>query len=111
MHIILTGTKVFSPFHSDQNRSGAHPASYAMATGALFPVVKKPGRKGYPSPQSSAEVKDGRAILRSPICLYVLVFNELIVGTVLSLHFTAHKIIIDKQNCLDINMDLHILFK
>jgi hypothetical protein len=42
----------FSLLHVVQTDSGAHPASYAMGTGAL-----SPGREADHSPQTSAEVK------------------------------------------------------
>jgi hypothetical protein len=37
--------------------SGVHPTSYTMGTGSFFPGVKRPGREGYHSPPTSAEVK------------------------------------------------------
>jgi hypothetical protein len=37
---IFGRVKVFSPLHSVQTVSGAHPASYPMGTGASFPGVK-----------------------------------------------------------------------
>ena len=53
-----------------QTRSGAHPAFYSVATGALSPGVKRPGRKVDYSPPSSAEVKNEWSYTSAPsICL------------------------------------------
>jgi hypothetical protein len=43
-----------SLLHSIQSGSGAHPASYAMATGGSFPNVKRPRREADHSPPSTA---------------------------------------------------------
>jgi hypothetical protein len=43
--------------------SGAHPASYRVGSGALSPGVKGSRREADHSPASSAEVKNGGAIL------------------------------------------------
>jgi hypothetical protein len=52
----------FSRLHNVQTGSGAHPATYPMGTGAIFPGVKRQGREADHSPTSSAEVKNGGAI-------------------------------------------------
>jgi hypothetical protein len=41
----------------------AHPASYSMGVGGFPPGVQRPGREADHSPPSSAEVKNGRAVL------------------------------------------------
>jgi hypothetical protein len=43
--------------------SGAHTASYPVGTGGWLPGVKRPGREADHSPPSSAEIKNGGAIL------------------------------------------------
>jgi hypothetical protein len=53
------GAEDFSSSCCIQTGSGAHPASYAMGTGASFPGGKAwLGRDAYHSPPSSAEVKN-----------------------------------------------------
>jgi hypothetical protein len=52
------GAEDFSSSPCVQSGSGAHPASYPMGTGGLFPGGKaRPGRDADHSPPSSAEVK------------------------------------------------------
>jgi hypothetical protein len=51
--------------------SGAHPASYPMATGGSFPGVKRPGREADNSPPSSAEVKNARSYTSTPQYVFV----------------------------------------
>jgi hypothetical protein len=54
----LIGAEDFSSSPCVQIGSGAHPASYTMGTGGLFPVCKeRPGRDADHSPPFSAEVK------------------------------------------------------
>jgi hypothetical protein len=51
--------KDFSSSLCVQTGSGAHPASYTMGTGGLFPGGKaRPGRDADHSPPSSAEVNN-----------------------------------------------------
>jgi len=38
-------TRHFSPFHTAQTGSVAHPASYSIGTGGFFPGEKRPGVK------------------------------------------------------------------
>jgi hypothetical protein len=52
------GAGNFSFPHRFQNGSGAHPASYPMGNGALYPGVKRPGCEADHSPSSTAEVKE-----------------------------------------------------
>jgi hypothetical protein len=52
------GSGNFSLHHRFQNGSGAHPASYPMATRGSFPGVRRPGCEADHSPPSSAEVKN-----------------------------------------------------
>jgi hypothetical protein len=52
--------------HSVQTGSGAHPGSYPMGTGSLFPGVKRLKRETHHLPPSSAEVKNGGAITTLP---------------------------------------------
>jgi hypothetical protein len=47
----------FSPLQVVQTGSGAHPVSYPMGTGVLFPGVKLQGSEADHSPPTSAEVK------------------------------------------------------
>jgi hypothetical protein len=56
--------KGFSPLHSVQTGSGAHPVFYPMGTGGSFPGVNRPGRETDHS--SNAEVKNGGAIPPHP---------------------------------------------
>jgi len=44
----------------------AHPASYAMGTGAIFPGVKRSGRKSDDSPPPNAEVKNAWGCTSTP---------------------------------------------
>jgi hypothetical protein len=55
--------EIFSLLHSLHTGCEAHPASYPMGTGALSPGEKRPGREVDLSYSSSAEVKNGGAIL------------------------------------------------
>jgi hypothetical protein len=51
---------LFSPRHSIQTDSGAHPAYYSIGTGGgggSFPVVERPGLEADHSPPSSAEIR------------------------------------------------------
>jgi hypothetical protein len=52
----------FSLLHGVQTGSGAHPASYPMATGGSFSEVKWQEREADHSLPSNAEVKKGGAI-------------------------------------------------
>jgi hypothetical protein len=53
-----TGAEDFSSSPCVQTSSGAHPASYPVGSGGLFPGGKvRPGRDADHSPLSSAEVK------------------------------------------------------
>jgi len=52
------GAGNFPLHHRVKNRSGAHPASYSMGTGALSVGVRRTGREADHSPLSSAEVKE-----------------------------------------------------
>jgi hypothetical protein len=52
------GAGNFSLHHRVQNGSGAHPASYPMATRGSFPGCKATGREADHSPPSSATVKE-----------------------------------------------------
>jgi hypothetical protein len=52
----------FSLLHAVQTDSGAHPSSYPIGSGALSPVIMRPGRKAEHSPPSSAQVTKGGAI-------------------------------------------------
>jgi hypothetical protein len=63
----------FSPLHSIQTNSGAHPASCSIGTGGISPGVKQLGHEADYSPPSSAEVKNGGAIPPFPICLHGIV--------------------------------------
>jgi hypothetical protein len=56
----------FSLFHRVQTGSEAYPTSYSTGTGAFFPVIKRQGRDADHSSPSSAEVKNGGAILPLP---------------------------------------------
>jgi hypothetical protein len=56
-------------------RSGAHPASYPIGTGALSLRVKRPGREADHSPPSSAEVKNAWSYTSTPICLHGVVLS------------------------------------
>jgi hypothetical protein len=56
-----------------QTGSGAHPASYSVATGVNFRVVKWQGREADHSPLSNVEVKDSSRYTASP--LYALVWT------------------------------------
>jgi hypothetical protein len=47
-----------SLLHRVQTGCGAHPASYPLCTGALFPGTKRPGRETDHSPPSSAQIKE-----------------------------------------------------
>jgi hypothetical protein len=58
--------KRFSP-HSVQTGSGAHPASHALSTGDWFPWVKQQRLEAGNTFHSSVWVKNGGAILHSPI--------------------------------------------
>jgi hypothetical protein len=48
---------------------------------ALFPVLKRPERKTYHSPPTSAEVKNDGAISPLPLSPHGLVFNSFSTGT------------------------------
>jgi hypothetical protein len=52
----------FSLLHCVQSVSGAHPASYPVATEGDFSGIKRPWREADPSPTSSVEVKNGGAV-------------------------------------------------
>ena len=53
-----------------QTGPGAHPASYTMGTGSLFPGQKRPGRGVDHPPTSTAEVKERvKLYLYSPVGL------------------------------------------
>jgi hypothetical protein len=65
----------FYQLHNVKIGPGAHPASYLMGTGGSFPEVKRSGREADHPPPSSAEVKNGGAILPLPPCLNGLVLN------------------------------------
>jgi hypothetical protein len=57
----------FSPLHNVQTTSGVHLASYIMCTEGSFPGRgERLGRVAYHSPPSSAEDKNGGAILPLP---------------------------------------------
>jgi hypothetical protein len=71
----LARTRDYSLSHRFRISSGAHPVSYLIGTGVLFSGAKRPGREGDHSPSSSAEVKNGGAILPLPICLHGVVLN------------------------------------
>jgi hypothetical protein len=61
------GAKDFSSIVCVQTGSGAHPASCTMGTEGPFPGGKVwPGRDADHSPQSSAEVKNGRNYTSPP---------------------------------------------
>jgi hypothetical protein len=47
----------FSLLHVVQTGSEAHPASYPMGTGTLYPGEKRQGREAYHSPPTSVKVK------------------------------------------------------
>jgi hypothetical protein len=67
------GTRNFFLLHSAQTISGAHPAFYILvewAPGALSTGVKLPGCEADNSTPSNAEIKNGGAILHSPIRFY-----------------------------------------
>jgi hypothetical protein len=49
---------IFCPYHLVQTGSEAHPATYPMSTGRLFPGVKPPGREADHSLPKGAEVKN-----------------------------------------------------
>jgi hypothetical protein len=73
----------FSPLHSVQTDSGAHPTSYPMSTGGSFPGVKRPVREAVHSPPTSAEVKNGGATsplphTPLPFLLHVVVPTEVV---------------------------------
>jgi hypothetical protein len=59
---ILAGAGDFSLLHSIQTRSGDHPTSYPVGTGAGFPRLKWLGCEADHLPSSSAEVKNGGTI-------------------------------------------------
>jgi hypothetical protein len=56
----------FSVLHRVQTGVGAHPASYPMDTEECFKGVKRPRRETDYSPPSSAEAKNGGAVLSLP---------------------------------------------
>jgi hypothetical protein len=57
--IYLQGKKFKITLHVVDTGSGAHPSSYPIGTGGLFPRgVKRPGRESDHSPPTSAEVKN-----------------------------------------------------
>jgi hypothetical protein len=60
------GAGNFCLHHRVQNGSGAHPASYAMGTGALSLGVKRPGREVDHSPPSDAEFKNAWSYTSTP---------------------------------------------
>jgi hypothetical protein len=62
-------------FHSVQNNSGNHPASYPMGTGTLSLGIKQPVREADHSPPYTSEVKNGGLYLHSPIPLHGVVPN------------------------------------
>jgi hypothetical protein len=64
--MILERGKRFALLQSVQTGTGAHTVSYEMGTGTLSPVIKRPGSEADNSLPSSAEVKNGAAILPFP---------------------------------------------
>jgi hypothetical protein len=56
----------FSLFHRVQTGSDTYPISYSMGTGALSFAVKRQRHDADHSPPSSAEVKNGGAIIPLP---------------------------------------------
>jgi hypothetical protein len=71
------GAGNFSHHHRVQNGSGAYPASYSRATGALSLGVKRPERKADHSPPSSAEVKNAWNYTSTlPIRLHGVVLSQ-----------------------------------
>jgi hypothetical protein len=71
---VLGGARICS-LQDVETGSEAHPASYAMCTGALSPGVKRPGREAGHLPPISAEVKSSVSVHPHPICLHGMVFN------------------------------------
>jgi hypothetical protein len=61
-----------SPLHTVQTDSEAHPVSYPMGSGGLFPRM---GHEADHSPRSSAEVKNGGVIPPLPTRLHDTVLN------------------------------------
>jgi hypothetical protein len=66
----------FSLLHGVQTGTEAHPASYPMGTGELFPWrEKRHERKADQSPRSRAEINNDEAIPPLPHTSYALVLN------------------------------------
>jgi hypothetical protein len=63
---ICRSRRNFSLCHRVQTASGAHPASYPMSTYGYFPGVKAAGTWSYPSPPSSAKVKNTWSYTSNP---------------------------------------------
>jgi hypothetical protein len=68
-------TDFFFSIPQRPDRTGAHPVSYLMGTGALSQGKKRPGRKADHSPPSCTEVKNDGAISPLPIRLYGVMIN------------------------------------
>jgi hypothetical protein len=73
--VSIPGTARFSLLHVVQTGSCAHPASYPMVPVVISSGVKRPRRKADHSPPTSAETKNGGAILPLPICLHGILLN------------------------------------
>jgi hypothetical protein len=65
----------FSLLHSLQTGCGAHPVSCPMGTGCDFPGVKWPRPETDHSAPSTAEVKNGGAIILLPLDHHGIVHN------------------------------------
>jgi hypothetical protein len=61
--------------HRVQTGSGAHQASCLMGTGALSPVLKRPGRDSDQSPPPSAEVENTWRYTSTSIRLHGVVLS------------------------------------
>jgi hypothetical protein len=71
----IRGTANNFLLHSVQTDSAAHPVFYPMGTGGSFTGVKRQRREAEHSLPSRAEVKNGRAVLHSPICRHGIVLS------------------------------------
>jgi hypothetical protein len=52
----LKGRGVIIEFRVNEQKTGAHPASYPRGTRDSFPGTKSPGRESYHSPTSSTKI-------------------------------------------------------
>jgi hypothetical protein len=69
------GLRDYSPLHSVQTGSGAHPASNLLRTVAHSPGVKRLGHEDDGLPRPSTEVKNGGAITPLPRTSLWVVLN------------------------------------